>query len=265
VATGPLAPESTLGVSDLPQTDLDWAEAHLAALYQRDSNERLTGLAQPDRGAPPRVHLVRTRLGVIWRFAADLGAVAVRDVARYAALERGCALDATTPPPPPERLEPIRRVLEAHGPPVERVWSGPAYRLPDATAGRAAIVAAAQGAEVVTDADDPRLAAWAGALGEPLPSLRAALPIAVSLFEGRVVSACFVARGDASGFVEAGVETAPSARGHGHAPRCVAAWARAIEARGGHPLYSTAWTNRASRRVAMKLGLEIYAEDWHLG
>jgi hypothetical protein len=31
------------------------------------------------------------------------------------------------------------------------------------------------------------------------------------------------------------------------------------------PLYSTAWENAASCRLAARLGLVVYAEDFHLG
>ncbi len=244
-----------------PSTDLDWAESHLQALYRFDDRGRLVGRAAPGVGPPPRFHLVRTRLGVIWRFAADLPDAVVRELARYAALEPGCALDADAPPTPPDRLEPMRRVLEACAP-LELVAGGPAFRLP-ATLDRASLEELAAGSAVATGADDTRLAQWADDLGESVEALRAALPVAVSLFEGCVVSSCRVARGDPSGFTEAGVETRESARGRGHAACCVAAWALAVEGMGGHALYSTAWSNRASRRVAAKLGYEIYAEDWH--
>lgn len=248
--------------SPAPRTDLDWAESHLDALYEMDGRGRLVARAAPRRGPPPRFHLVRTRLGVIWRFAFDLRAEQVRALARYAALEPACALDDALPPPPPDRLEPMRRVLEAEAP-LDVVAGGPAYRFADGPSAAAALESRAVGAEVAARPDDPRLDAWAEALGERAEALRAAVPVAVSTFEGRIVSSSRVARGDPKRWVEAGVETVASARGRGHAPRCVAAWALAVRAEGGQPLYSTAWSNRASRRVAAKLGLELYAEDWH--
>ena len=256
-----LAREAPIAVFDPPRTELEWANAHLSALYALDSNDRLIGRASPGAGPPPRFHLVRTRLGTVWRFAADLPGAAVRELARYAALEPGCPLDATKPPPPPDRLEPMRRVLESTTA-LELVAGGPAYRLPDAD-DREPLESFARGSEVAVREDDARLARWAGDLGESIDELRRALPLAVSLHGGRVVSVCRVARGDPRGFVEAGLETVESARGRGHGPRCVAAWAQAVEEMGGCPLYSTAWSNRASRRVAAKLGLVIYGEDWH--
>jgi hypothetical protein len=253
--------------TDAPRTDLDWLRAHFAALYRHDGNERLTSRAEPGQGAPPRFHFGRTALGAIWRFAAELPAHTVRDLARYAALELGRTLDASGPPPPPERLEPMRRVLEAAGGPIEAVWHGPAFRWPGGARRPEALATLADDDEVTTDEvatdeDDRRLGVWAGDLGEPVEALRVALPVAVSCFEGRAVSSCRVARGDPARFAEAGVSTLELARGRGHAPRCLEAWGRAVEALGGHPLYSTTWRDRAGRRVAVKLGLVVYAEDW---
>jgi RimJ/RimL family protein N-acetyltransferase len=63
---------------------------------------------------------------------------------------------------------------------------------------------------------------------------------------------------------EAGVETPPEHRGRGYAPIAVAAWARRVQRAGKLALYSTSWENRASQRVAAKLGGRLYGEDWHL-
>jgi predicted GNAT family acetyltransferase len=63
---------------------------------------------------------------------------------------------------------------------------------------------------------------------------------------------------------EAGVETAPGFRGHGHAARVVAAWALAVRDAGQIPLYSTSWQNTASQAVARKLGLRQFGADLHI-
>jgi RimJ/RimL family protein N-acetyltransferase len=63
---------------------------------------------------------------------------------------------------------------------------------------------------------------------------------------------------------EAGVETPAEHRGRGYAPIAVAAWARRVQAQGKLALYSTSWENRASQRVAAKLGGRLYGEDWHV-
>jgi RimJ/RimL family protein N-acetyltransferase len=87
-------------------------------------------------------------------------------------------------------------------------------------------------------------------------------PIVAVIDGGYPVSVCFCATRASENTVEAGLETAPAFRGRGFAPRVTAAWASTIRASGRIPLYSTAWTNTASRAVARKLGLIQYAVDW---
>jgi hypothetical protein len=89
-------------------------------------------------------------------------------------------------------------------------------------------------------------------------------PIVAVIDGGYPVSVCFCATKNSAPAVEAGVETAAAFRGSGLAPRVIAAWACAIRASGRVPLYSTSWTNAASRAVAHKLGLLQYASDWSL-
>jgi len=87
-------------------------------------------------------------------------------------------------------------------------------------------------------------------------------PIVAVMDSGCPVSVCFCATRASENTVEAGLETAAPFRGRGFAPRVTAAWAAAIRASGRIPLYSTSWTNDASRAVARKLGLKQYAIDW---
>ena len=90
-----------------------------------------------------------------------------------------------------------------------------------------------------------------------------ASPIVAVMEDGHAVSVCFCAR-RASFAAEAGLETAPPFRGRGLGPRVAAAWALAMRASGRTPLYSTSWSNDASRAVARKLGLVPYAATWNL-
>lgn len=106
-------------------------------------------------------------------------------------------------------------------------------------------------------------------LAEGFPQLAEACrerePCAVVLEEGRVVSACYAATAPSpSGAVEAGVDTVVERRGLGLAAPLVVAWAREVRRRGGIPLYSTAWENRASRALARKLELIPFGGDLSL-
>jgi len=81
--------------------------------------------------------------------------------------------------------------------------------------------------------------------------------------DGRAASLCASVRKTAAAH-EAGVETAPSYRGRGHAARAATAWALAVRTMGLVPLYSTSWRNEASRAVARKLGLIHFGNDLHI-
>jgi hypothetical protein len=81
---------------------------------------------------------------------------------------------------------------------------------------------------------------------------------------GEVVAICHSARSTAEA-AEAGVETARDYRGRGLAGIVVFGWASAVRAEGRLPIYSTQWTNQASRAVARKLGLIPFGEDCHIG
>lgn len=247
-----------------PRTDLEWLTGHFEAVDATDAVGRMTRRRPPGEGAPPRFRFARTRLGCLWRFAADEPPEVVRGLARYAALEGPVSEPVDTRPAAPERLEPMRRVLEAVRP-LETVTRGLVYRIDPGADGRARLEDLGEGVELVREKSDPRLDAWAEALGEPVEALRAGLPMAVSTYEGQVVSCCRCTHGDAGGFVQAGVDTLDHARGHGHAPRVVAAWALAIDGLGGWPLFATEWSNRSARAAAQKLGLRAFADQWVFG
>ena len=88
-------------------------------------------------------------------------------------------------------------------------------------------------------------------------------PVMAVVVDGSAVSVCFSARATRDA-AEAGVETLPEHRGRRHAGAVTAAWAAEVRRQGRIPLYSTAWTNHPSRRVAARLGLVQYATDFHI-
>lgn len=152
----------------------------------------------------------------------------------------------------PPSVAAYRAALERHAP-VSTEYRGPAFIFP-------AELPDTPRAEV-----DPKLAAcdlhypWVRAeWGDPIH------PVVVALEDGVAVSVCHSAR-FAERAAEAGVETLEAARGHGYAVEVVAAWAEAIHESGREPFYGTTWDNAASRRVAAKLRLIQYGEDFNLG
>ena len=134
--------------------------------------------------------------------------------------------------------------------------SGPVFGFPSAR------LASPIKTEVVTAtaalATAPELA-WvhgAGDLARPLVVARSNA--------GLVVSVCHSARSTRTAG-EAGVETAAAYRGRGLATAVTARWADEVRAQRRVPLYSTAWTNLASRGVARRLGLVMIGEDYTIG
>jgi hypothetical protein len=242
---------AALTAPDPPGTDLGWLELQVDALFASDARGRLLHPrgAGGAREAPPRFFFGRTRHGNLWRFAAGLPEALVAELARLAAGERGdWPLEDL-----PERMRPIRERLAEHAP-IERTYHGPAF-------GFTALPPAPDGDVILLTPE--RL----DAVGEDFPWLRRELaectPCAAALVDGVVRSVCHTARRGARA-AEAGAETAPGFRGRGLAVRAVAAWARAVAAERLLPLYSTEFSNRASRAVAARLELTPYGVDLHL-
>ncbi len=88
-------------------------------------------------------------------------------------------------------------------------------------------------------------------------------PVMAVIVDGATASVCFSARSTPAAS-EAGVETLPEHRGRRYAGAVTVAWAAEVQRQGRIPLYSTSWTNHASRRVAARLGLIQYATDFHI-
>ncbi|GAB3916461.1 GNAT family acetyltransferase [Microlunatus endophyticus] len=86
-------------------------------------------------------------------------------------------------------------------------------------------------------------------------------PWAMVIDGNRVLSICHSARLAPEG-VEAGTWTVDDARGRGLAAAATSAWARACRALPGFVFYSTDINNRASQRVAARLGLPLIGQLW---
>jgi hypothetical protein len=190
--------------------------------------------------------MCRTAAGNRWRIRGDVGNEARSALEALARAEPTVSHFESQAP----AIGKYREVLEREAP--AREYRGPAFmfpaKLPDAP--RAVV--------------DPTLAVcdthypWVRAeWGDPIH------PVVVAVENGVAVSVCHSAR-FAERAAEAGVETLEAARGRGYAAEVVAEWARAIRESGRIPFYGTTWDNAASRRVAAKLGLECYGEDFSL-
>lgn len=244
------------GAPDAPRSPLGWMALQARALFVHDARGRLVARNEPGGGTPPRLFLGRTRVGALWRLAAGLPPPLARELARLAAAERR----VEDPARDPERLAAIRARLESHAP-VEVVWRGPAFRFP----GRLPDVPEARVLGPDARAEAARRFSWpeVGSRSAQVRTLAGRTPVVGAFAEGELASVCFAATGPGPA-VEAGLATLPGFRGRGLGTRATAAWARAVREEGRIPLYSTAADNRASRRVAGRLGLIAYGWDLHL-
>ncbi|MBX3010805.1 MAG: GNAT family N-acetyltransferase [Caldilineaceae bacterium] len=231
-----------------------WMAIQINTLFQRDDQGRLHLVNEP--GPPgtqppaPRFFLGRTPTGHYWRFRADLPAALVAELEEY------CRAEPLTNDlqPPPRAYAAIKALLQAHAP-LESEYRGPAYWVPAGIAPALPVVLINEETLPLTQRHFP----WV----TPTDPYYTCGPMVAVLADGHAVTLCFCSRtpGQAT---EAGLETAAAYRGRGYAAAAVAGWAAAVRQQGCLPLYSTAWDNVASQRVAAKLGLVCYGEDWSL-
>lgn len=227
----------------------------LQTLYTLDGRGRITGTREPGATPGPLFTLIRGPRQCAWAVRAD---VPDEVASKLDALAR------TEPPIADLEAAPIhaaayRSLLTAPagkgGQAMSQpsVYSGPAFKFPEE-------IAPPAGVRLVED-EALLQRHFKGWVAGEIAGGR--LPVMAVWVAGSPVSVCFCARRTEVA-AEAGLDTAAAFRGRGYGPRVTAAWARAIRAEGLIPLYSTAWSNHASRAVARKLGLIAYASDWSL-
>lgn len=225
---------------------------HVATLFDSDADGRLRYVREPgDPYAPPRFFMGRTLRGNVWHFRYDLPDELIRDLEHLSRSEP-VAVDLMRPP---QTRAAIRAALQAHAP-ITSEFRGPAYLIPERVRTSAEVVLITRANGHLLQTGFPwRLRRW--------PADIDIGPITAVVVEGSAVSICFCARLSQVA-AEAGVETLEAMRGRGYATAAVAGWAVAIRQRGLLPLYSMSWENIASQRVADKLGMVRYGEDWSI-
>jgi hypothetical protein len=216
-------------------------------LYVRDEAGNIVRSRHPGV-TPPLLHIVRTARGNRWMLSASLtGSKRSRVEQLLKQVHLAEQLQAMEEDEP--ALGRVRALLEPYEPLA--VVRGPAFWFDAEVVGvnaRATILAELDAPTV------PELAWIRDATSEERP-----LAVARNV-EGQIVSVCHSAR-SSERCAEAGVETASAYRGRGLAGEVARSWATAVQAQGRVALYSTQWTNVASRAVARKLGLTMYGED----
>jgi hypothetical protein len=231
---------------------MDLMKVHASTLFAMDAEGRLLYVREPGAPhAPPRFFLGRTLEGNIWHVRRNLPEGLDRDLELRCRTEP-IARDFTHPP---RAATKVRSVLETHAP-IRGEERGPAFRIPANVSGLVETVRITMGNGHVLRAGFP----W---LFRRMQEGVDVGPVVAVVVDGSAVSACYCARFSPSA-AEAGVVTSEAMRRKGYAAAAVSAWAAAVEERGLLPLYSTTWENSASLRVADKLRMEMYGEDWSI-
>ena len=233
---------------------LELMAIQINTLFRTSATGRLCYVNEPgpDESCPPapRFFMGRTCEGNLWRFHTDLPPAIVSELDELCRNEP--IVDDLTVLP--RQADAIRTVLARSGP-VQEEYQGPAYWIAtDPPVAANAVLLTPNNLELLrTNFPD-----WL----KPPPYYELG-PAAVTVVDGQAVAICCCVRvpGRAT---EAGVETAPAYRGRGYAGAAVALWAAGVRQRGLLPLYDTGWDNLASQRVAAKLGMVQYGEDWSI-
>jgi len=225
-------------------------ELHIQTLYRCDPNGRLRCVNEVGDPAAPRFYMGRTPQGNTWRFRNDLPTNVVEELDRLCRMEPVSA-DLVNPP---QSCAAIRAALQRHSPMAEE-YRGLAYRIVEDTQPRSPVVLISHANLELVRVGFPWILS--------LPRDKDVGPIAAVIEQGRAVSICYCSRLPAQA-TEAGVETLPAFRGRGYATDAVAGWAAEVRRLGVVPLYSTSWSNRASQRIAHKLRMMLYGEDWSI-
>ncbi len=222
-----------------PTDPLELADLHFEALW---------GGPHARTEGEPRFRLFRTIEGKRCRVGDGVDVAQASDLAALARAE-GAVEDFEVQPPD---LDGYREVL-GRSSPITSEYRGPAFTFP-------AELPDCPRAVVVTSEDQSVLGEHFGWAIDEWDEIQ---PVVVAVEDGVAVSICH-SPASSNRVAEAGVETLEAARGRGYAVDVVAGWAKAMRAAERLPLYSTTWDNAASRRVAAKLGLVMYGEDFHL-
>ncbi len=219
---------------------------HAEALFTHDENMRLVAVNEPWPGeAPaPRFFLGRTVAGTtLCRFRHDVPEELIAQLAELCADEPSVEIFRTKP----KHFTAYMDLLQG-----ERFTMGPCFLVPDE---------AAPTMQVVGITRDNMAEFLQGDFEWLRSEIDYAQPCIALVQDNRAVSICRSVR-ITSAAHEAGLETLDAFRGRGYAAAVVAGWAKAVRKAGALPLYSTAWENLASQRVARKSGLFFYGANF---
>ncbi|SKA43329.1 hypothetical protein SAMN04488128_106169 [Chitinophaga eiseniae] len=220
-------------------------QLHAAVLFTYNTTGRMLQANEPwpDRGPAPRFFLgVPVTSTPVRRYREDVPEALVQ------ALETVAIPEATAGAPDgaPLQATPYQQLLQS-----DQWEAGPSFLVP-------ATFTAATPAIHLTTEHIPMIGPEFPWLAQELDIVQ---PCAAVVQNGQVVSVCRSVRITTAAH-EAGIDTLAPFRGKGYAAAALALWAVMVRDMGALPLYSTSWSNNASRNLARKAGLICYGSTF---
>lgn len=223
-------------------------QLHADVLFTYDPHGQMQQANEPwpDRGPAPLFFLGLPITGTpVCRYRYDVPDALVQTLETLAATTPATGIPAY----PPQQVAQYQHLLQS-----DKWEAGPSFLVPETfTVATPGIPLTAEHTTML----GPELA-WLG------PELDYVQPCAAVIADGQVASVCRSVRITAAAH-EAGIETLPAFRGKGYAAAALAGWAAMVRKTGALPLYSTSWSNHASRSVARKAGLLCYGSTLTIG
>lgn len=217
----------------------DLMKIQAQTLYTMNTQQRLTGINEPEGGLAPALFIGMTSAGLLPYYHEHLPPELMVELASDAKL--------------PLDIPKLLGTIEAYKP-VKQLWMGPAFVFRekwDKWHSRVQLI----------DHHHTFLLEehFLGLIGR----LHAKAPVVAYVIEDFAVAVCCSARTSELG-AEASLHTVPVYRGHGYGVEAVKCWQYHVQESGRIPLYSTSWDNLPSQQVARKLGLYQYGMDFSI-
>ena len=260
--------------------DAELMQLHTRALFVNNADGDIVTVNEPAGARAPRFFLGTFSDGKLLRFRDD-----VNDEVRQqlsVAAEREVAAASFRAP---IDSAPYQAILGTSAP-IVNTWAGPAFCFSPADTEKVATSVLLQ--NVAPQLSGNIVQSWPENVAPPLSGnagivlmtadnaemllpfmkgwfhdTKLSAPMLALVENNQAVSLCSSVRRTARAH-EAGIETAPAYRGRGYSRHVATAWARAVREMSCTPLYSTSWSNTASRAVAQKLGLHHFGSDLHI-
>ncbi|MFJ5760847.1 GNAT family N-acetyltransferase [Neobacillus sp. NPDC093182] len=222
-------------------TDLELMEIQADVLFKKDNLGRITEINEPICKSAPLFFLGRTKVDNVLRFNESFPETIINEVTQIVN-QNPTNVDIG-------KIVIILNKVKA----ISKIWIGPAYVFPENFNMISDAIKITNANKRLLQSGFPNL----------LKQFEWRQPLFAVIEDGTAVSVCCSARISKKA-AEASVETLEAYQGKGYGRECVIAWAREVQKKGRHSLYSTAWDNFPSEAIAKKLNLYKYGIDFHI-